>query len=29
MINAVDLASINFGTFNGLVVRGHLEAYDQ
>ena len=27
MINAVDLASINFGTPNGLVVRGHMEAY--
>jgi hypothetical protein len=29
MINAVDLSSLNFGTFNGLVVRGHMEAYDQ
>ena len=27
MINAVDLASLNFGTANGLVVRGHMEAY--
>ncbi|MGH2477030.1 MAG: zinc-dependent metalloprotease family protein [Candidatus Limnocylindrales bacterium] len=27
MINAVDLASLNFGTPNGLVVRGHMEAY--
>lgn len=29
MINAVDLASLNFGTPNGLVVRGHMEAYGQ
>ena len=29
MINAVDLASLNFGTANGLVVRGHMEAYGQ
>jgi Metallo-peptidase family M12B Reprolysin-like len=28
MINAVDLASLNFSTANGLVVRGHMEAYD-
>jgi hypothetical protein len=27
MINAVDLSSLNFGTANGLVVRGHMEAY--
>ncbi len=27
MINAVDLSSINFGVLNGLVVRGHMEAY--
>src|SRR5919106_1777152 len=27
MFNAVDLASLNFGTLNGLVVRGHMEAY--
>jgi hypothetical protein len=27
MINAVDLASLNFSTPNGLVVRGHMEAY--
>jgi hypothetical protein len=27
MFNAVDLASINFATANGLVVRGHAEAY--
>jgi hypothetical protein len=27
MFNAVDLASINFATTNGLVVRGHAEAY--
>lgn len=27
MFNAVDLASLNFGTVNGLVVRGHMEAY--
>ena len=29
MINAVDLSSINFDTINSLVVRGHMEAYDQ
>jgi hypothetical protein len=29
MINAVDLASLNFSTPNGLVVRGHMEAYGQ
>lgn len=29
MFNAVDLASLNFGTLNGLVVRGHMEAYGQ
>jgi Metallo-peptidase family M12B Reprolysin-like len=27
MFNAVDLASLNFSTLNGLVVRGHMEAY--
>jgi hypothetical protein len=27
MFNAVDLSSINFGTVQGLVVRGHMEAY--
>ena len=29
MINAVDLSSINFDSINGLVVRGHMEAYGQ
>lgn len=27
MVNAVDLSSFNFSTLNGLVVRGHAEAY--
>jgi hypothetical protein len=27
MINAVDLASLNFSTTNGLIVRGHMEAF--
>ena len=27
MFNAVDLSSLNFASFNSLVVRGHAEAY--